>query len=78
VLLLSELLDDHRDALKAREGKVSDLCRRIEGLSSVGQAASKEIGRLKEDLGCEVAAHLSREEEVAQLRGSWRRRGRRC
>ena len=29
VIFLSELLDDHRDALKARKSEVIDLCRRM-------------------------------------------------
>ena len=74
MVLLSELLDDHQNALKAREGEVSDLCRRMKELSATGQAATEEIGWLKEDLSREVSAHLSREEEVMQLREGWRRR----
>ena len=78
MVLLLELLDDHWDALKVREGKVSDLRRRMEELSAVGQVTAEEIGQLKEDLSREVEARLSWEEEVAQFRGSWKRRGRRC
>ena len=77
MVLLSGLLDDHWDVLKAREGEVSDLRWRMEELSAAGQAATEEIGWLKEDLSREVAAHLTRE-EVVQLRGSWRKRGQRC
>jgi len=36
MVLLLELLDDHWDAPKVREGKVSDLRRRMEELSAVG------------------------------------------
>jgi len=75
VVLLSELLDDHRDALKARKGEVSDVRRRMEDLSAVWQAANEEIGRLKEDLSREVAARLSRKEEVVHLRGEVDKKG---
>jgi len=50
VVLLSELLDDHQDALKVMEGKISDLCWKMAELSTAGQAATEEIGHLKEDL----------------------------
>ena len=46
----------------------------MEELSAAGQAATEEIDQLKEDMGCEVVTRLSREEEVVQLGGSWRRR----
>jgi len=68
VVLLSKLLDDHQDALKAMECEVSALRRRMEKLSVAGQATTEEIGRLKEDLSSEVAARLS-QEEVVQLKG---------
>ena len=68
-MLLSELLDDHRDALKAREGGIVDLHRRMEELSAAGKAATEEISRLKVDLNHEVVAYSSQKEEVMQLRG---------
>ena len=39
-----------------REGEVSDVRRRMEELSAVGQVATEEIGRLKQDLSREVTA----------------------
>ena len=63
-VLLSELLDDHRDALKEREGEVSDLRQGMEELNAAGKAATEEISRLKVDWGREVVAHSSREEEL--------------
>ena len=65
MVLYLKLLDDHRDALKVREGEVSDFCRRMEELSAAGQTATEEISRLKKDLSHEVAAHSNREEKVA-------------
>ena len=35
LVLISELLDNHRDALKAKEGEVADLCWEMEGLRVV-------------------------------------------
>ena len=61
-MLLLELLDDHRDALKVREGKVIDLCQGMEKLSVAKKAATEEISRLKVYLSCEVVARSSREE----------------
>ena len=55
-------MDDHRDALKAREGEVADLCRRMEELSAAGQASTEKISWLKVDLSRELAARSSREE----------------
>ena len=75
MVLLSELLDDHRDALKVREGKVFDLHLRMEELSAAGQAVTKEIGQLKENLSHEVAARLSYEEEVVRLKGKLEKKG---
>ena len=75
MVLLSELLDDHQDTLKAREGKVSDLGWRMAELSVVGQVVTEEIGWLKEDLSREVAVRLSREEEVVQLNGELEKKG---
>ena len=67
VVLISELLDEHRDALKAKEGEVADLYRGMEELSAAGQVATKEIRRLKEDLCCEVKTRSSWEEELVRL-----------
>ena len=74
-MLLSELLDDHRDALKARKGEVADLRWGMEELSVAGRAVTEEISRLRVDFGHEVVAHSSREEELAQLRGELEKRG---
>ena len=75
MVLLSELLDDHRDALKARKGEVSDLRRRMEELSAAEQIATEEIGLLRENLSREVAARLSREEELVLLKGELEKKG---
>ena len=76
MVLLSGQLDELQDALKVREGEVSDLCQRMEKLSAAGQATAEDIGRLKENLGREVAARLGQEvEEVAQLRGELEKKG---
>ena len=68
-MLLSKLLNDYWDALKAREDEVVDLCRGMEEVSAAGKAATEEISRLKIDVGCEVVAHSSREEKLVQLKG---------
>ena len=47
-------------------------------LSATGQVTTEEIGWLKEDLSREVAARLSREQEVVQLKGKLERKGQRC
>ena len=67
VVLISELLDEHRDALKAKEGEVADLCRGKEELSAAGKAVTEEISRLKEDLCQEVRARSSQKEELVRL-----------
>ena len=69
MVLISELLDDQWDALNAKEGKVTDLHRGMEEFSAAEKAATEEISRLKIDLDHEVGVHLSREKELAQLRG---------
>ena len=40
-MLISELLDDHHDALKAKKGEVADLHQGI--ISVVGKAMTEEI-----------------------------------
>jgi len=55
-VILSKLLDDHRNALKLRKGEAVDLRQRMEKLSVAGQVATEEIRQLKVDLGCEVVA----------------------
>ena len=75
MVLLFKMLDDHWDALKAREGEVSDLRRKMEELNAAGQATTEEIGRLKEYLGRKLATHLIRKEEVVQLRGELEKNG---
>ena len=67
-MFISKLLDDHRDALKARESEFAYLHWGMEELSAVGKAATEDINRLKVDLGHETVARSSREEQ-AQLRG---------
>ena len=42
-MLLSELQDDHMDALKARKGEVADLRREMEELSAAGKAVTEKI-----------------------------------
>ena len=41
-MLISELLDDHHDALKAKKGEVADLHRGM--VSVAGKATTEEIG----------------------------------
>ena len=65
---ISELLDDHQDALKVKEGEVADLCQGREELSVAGKVVSEEISQLKVDLCHEVTACSSQEEELAWLR----------
>ena len=60
MVLISELLDDHQDALKAKDDKVADLRWRMEELSAAGKGTTKEISQLKVDLCREVAAHSNR------------------
>ena len=42
-MLISELLDDHRESLKEKEGKIFDLYRQMEELSTAGKAATEKI-----------------------------------
>jgi len=67
VVLILELLDKHRDALKVKKGEVADLHREMEELSAAGQVATKEIRQLKEDLCREVKTRSSWEEELVRL-----------
>jgi len=78
VVPLFELLDDHWDALKAREGEISELHRRMKELSAAMQATTEENGWLKEDLIRKVATRLSREEEGMQLMREPEKKGQRC
>ena len=69
-MLISELLDDHKKALKKKEGEVIDLHRGMEELSSAGKVTTEEISRLKTNLDHEAVVHSSREKTLEQLRGS--------
>jgi len=53
-VFIFELLDDHRKALKEKDGEVADLYQRMEELSAAGKAASEEISRLRAGLDHEV------------------------
>ena len=75
MVLISELLNNHRDTLKAKEGEVTDLRREMEGLSVAGKTVTKEISQLKVDLCREVTARSSREEELARLREELGKKG---
>ena len=50
MILISELLDDHRDALKAKKGEVVDSRWGTEELSATGKAMTEEISQLKVDM----------------------------
>ena len=41
MVLISELLDDHRDALKVKEGEVADLYRGMKELNATVKAATR-------------------------------------
>ena len=92
--MTSELLDDHRDALKEKEGTIAKLRQKVEELSAAGEAAAEKINRLQAE-DQEVAVQSSQKKELEQLRGesreretlhaqlsdargSWRRRTRSC
>jgi len=49
-VLISELLDDHQNAPKAKEGEAADLCREMERLSTAGKTTAEEISQLTVDL----------------------------
>ena len=68
-MLISELLDDHWDALKAKEGEVANVHREMEELIATGKAATEEISQLKVDLDNEAGVRSSRE-ELSQFSGS--------
>ena len=59
-MLIFELLDDHREAL--REGRIDELLREVEKLNVAGEAATALIIQLRADLNHEVVVHSSREE----------------
>jgi len=61
--------------LKAKEGEVTDLCQKIEGLSVTGKTVTEEISQLKVDLRREVTARSSREEELARLKEELGKKG---
>jgi len=44
-VLISELLDDHREALR-EEGKIDELLREVEKLNAAGEGATAQISRL--------------------------------
>ena len=67
-ILISELLDDHWDALKAKKSEVADLCWGMEELSVVRKAATEKISQLKVNLCHEVTARSSQDEELARRR----------
>ena len=45
-MLIFELLDDQREALKEKDGEVADLRRRIEELSVAEKAATEKISQV--------------------------------
>jgi len=67
-VLFLELLDDHRDTLKAKKGEVADLRWGMEKLSAAEKAATEEISQLKVNLCHEVASCSSQEKELVRLR----------
>ena len=74
-MLISKLLDDHRDALKAKEGEVADLRQEVEELSAMGKVATEEISWHKVYLDHKAMVRSSREKKVAQLRGEIAKKG---
>ena len=60
-LHISELLDDHREALKERDGEIADLHRRVEELSAAEKVAT-EISRLRANLDHEAVLRSNRKE----------------
>ena len=74
---ISELLDDHREALKKKDGEVTDLRRRMEEFSAAAKAAAEEVSRLRANLDHGAVVRSNRE-ELEELRESWRRSAWRC
>jgi len=66
-VLISELLDDHQDALKAKEGEIATSCREMKELSAAKKTVTEEVSRLKVDLDHETVV-CSNQEEMAQLK----------
>ena len=50
IVMTSELLDDHQDTLKDKEGMITELRQKVKELSSAREAATEKINRLQEDL----------------------------
>ena len=67
-MLILELLDDHRVALKAKKGEAADLRREMERLSTAGKMATEEISQLKVGLCHEVTTCSCREGKLARVR----------
>ena len=61
--MISELLDDHQDALK-EEGTITDLRQKMKELSAAREAAAEKINQLQADLDHEVTIQSSREKEL--------------
>ena len=45
-MFIFELMDDHREALREKEGKIDKLLREVEKLNVAGEAATVQISRL--------------------------------
>ena len=58
-----------------KEGEVTDLCQKIEGLSIAGKTVTEEISQLKVDLRREVTTRSSWEEELVRLREELGKKG---
>ena len=69
-MLIFELLDDHIEALKERDGEVADLCQKVKKLNAAEKASTEEISQLQANLDHEAVVHSHREEEQKQLKGS--------
>jgi len=72
-VLISELLDDYKEAGKEKD--VADLRRRMEDVSTAEKATAKEVNQLRADLDHEALVHPNREEELKQLRGKLEKKG---
>ena len=73
-MLTSELLDDHQDALKAKEGEIATSCREMKELSAAKKTVTEEVSRLKVDLDHETVV-CSNQEEMAQLKEELEKKG---
>ena len=68
-------MDDHREALREKEGKIDELFREVKKLNAAGEAATAQISWLRADLDREAVVHSSHEKKLERLGGELEKKG---